>query len=135
MKDPGRKYTADEYALYVQADPLVDRGSPEAEAMKWRSIPWLWKTQRPRDSYWSTVKYHDHPEGEDLLGKLVAINRLVYPYCLVKGLMMGLMEQRTTGLGMAFVRGWHFFWPGFAVASTFTSVAYFGARFRGKDDV
>lgn len=135
MLEPAKKYTADDYVLYKQSNALVDRGSPEAEAMKWRTVSWLWKTQRPKDSYWYTVKYHDYPEGEDLAGKLIAVNRLVYPYCLVSGLMMGLMEQRTTGLGMAFVRGYNYFWPGLAAASMFTSVAYFGAHFRGKDDV
>lgn len=83
----------------------------------------------------TTAKYYDHPEGKDLLGKLVAINRTVYPYCFISGAMMGLMEQDTRSLAHAFTRGYRYFWPGFAMASTFTGVSYFATNIRGKDDV
>lgn len=135
MKPSNKELGPDDYNGYITPHPLLDRGSPEAEAMKWRAVPWLWKSQRQNDSYLATVKYYDRPDGEDLLGKLVAINRTVYPYCVVSGLMMGLMEQRTTNLAMAFTRGWHYFWPGFAVASTFAGVSYISHNLRKKDDV
>lgn len=123
------------YAEYVESDPMLDYGTPEAERMKWRAISWLWATQRHQDGYINNVRYYGKPEGEDLLGKLVAINRTVYPYCVMSGAMMGLMEQRTTNLPSAITRGFRYFWPGFAMASTFAGVSYFATNLRGKDDV
>lgn len=129
MTSPGK------YAEYWQSDPLLDVQTPEAERMKWRSISWLWATQRHGTSYLYTVRYYDTPEGQDLLGKLIAANRAVWPYATTAGAMMGLMEQNATNLPMAFTRGFRYFWPGFALVSTFTGVTYFSTNIRGKDDV
>lgn len=134
MKKSDKEPTAYDYATYGQGHPMLDEGSPEAEAMKRRILPWFILRNRPSQSIFKTAKYYDHPNGEDLFGKLVAINRTVYPYCATGALMMSFTE-RTKNLPQAFVRGWHYFWPGLGMASTFVGVSYTAHHLRGKDDM
>lgn len=136
-------------ALYVQIDcnflgfvtpfgmkyPLTDYGTPEEEAYRWKFVPWYIRYNRIKDSYLCKVKYYDKPEGTDLLGKLIAINRCVIPFAFVGGAAYCTMHAPKPGFqGMAgqFVRA---AWPLPAAATAFATVAYFGAKFRQTDDL
>lgn len=81
------------------------------------------------------AKYYDKPEGEDLLGKLLATNRLVIPFGLIVGLSDAFMHQNFTDYQRIAGRVFHWTWPFVGVATAFTTTAYFGAKIRQKDDL
>lgn len=113
---------------------MLDYGSPEEEAWRWKFLPWYVRSQRLPDTYLYKVKYYDHPDGEDLLGKIVAINRCVYPYAAVAGAMDAFMHKQTKGFQQTAGRILHWMWPAFGAATAFASVTYFSTKLRGKDD-
>lgn len=122
----------------VIKDPLLDYGTPEEEAWRWKFIPLYIRFQRRRDSYLYTVKYYDKPEGQDLVGKLIATNRILIPFGLTWGLMDAFFHggRNMPGFQQKFGRVVHFTWPAAGVATAFTSTVYFATKFRnGKDDL
>lgn len=130
--DPPYKQWTGPYAEHRIPDSLNDNRSSESELMKNRFLPFPLRLKR-EDSYIRTVRYHDHPEGEDLMGKLVAVNHLIYQGCLANG-AMGFMQEKSQSLGSAFLKGYQYTWPGFAIASAFVATTFFSTNLRGKDD-
>lgn len=122
----------------VIKDPLLDYGTPEEEAWRWKFIPLYVRYQRVRDTYLHKVKYYDKPEGQDLLGKLIATNREILPYGVTWGLVDAFFfnGRLLPGFQQKFGRVLHFTWPAVGVATAFTTTTYFAAKFRnGKDDL
>lgn len=116
-------------------NPLIQHGSPEEEAWRWKLLPLYIRHMRSRETYFFKAKYYDKPEGEDLLGKLIATNRMVFPYAFTCGMMDACMYTRKEGLQARAGRLLHFIWPAVGVATAFTTTAYFGAKIRGTDDL
>lgn len=115
--------------------PLVDYGTPEEEAMRWRVLPWYIRYPRVHDTYPFKVKYYDKPDGQDLLGKLIACNRNTVPYGIMYGIIDSLMHSpNISGVQARIGRVVHFTWPAAACATTFTTVTYFATKLRQKDD-
>lgn len=122
----------------VIKDPLLDYGTPEEEAWRWKFIPPYIRFQRRRDTYLYTVKYYDKPEGQDLLGKLVATNRITIPFGFTWGVCDAMFHggRMLDGFQHKFGRILHFTWPAAGVATAFTTATYFAAKLRnGKDDL
>lgn len=113
---------------------LLEYGTPEEEAWRWKFVPWYVRYQRMNDSYLYTVKYYDKPEGEDLLGKVVAMNRHVLPYSLTVAVMSACMHTSVSGFQKRAGRFLHMFWPAQGAVTAFATAAYFGAKLRQKDD-
>lgn len=80
------------------------------------------------------MKYYDKPEGEDLLGKIIAINRNAYLYPLVFGVIDATMHKNLKGFQNIAGRVFHFVWPAVGASTAFATATYFGAKTRGKDD-
>lgn len=116
-------------------NPLTDYGTPEEEAWRWKFVPLYIRYQRKYDTYLWKVKYHDKPEGQDLLGKLVATNRYALPWGVVIGGTDALMHQNFNNFQQIAGRMLHWVWPFAGVATAFTTTAYFGAKIRQKDDL
>lgn len=114
--------------------PLTDYGTPEEEAWRWKFVPWYIRYQRLHDTYPFTVKYYDKPEGQDLLGKVIAINRIVLPYASAAGVAAAFMHTKVTGFQATAGRIFYFVWPISGAATAFATTSYFGAKLRGKDD-
>lgn len=114
--------------------PLLDYGTPEEEAWRWKVVPLYIRYQRLHDTYLYTAKYYDKPEGQDLLGKLIASNRQLLPIGVIWGTVDCFMHSKATGLQQRLGRVIHFAWPAAAVATTFTTTTYFATRLRQKDD-
>lgn len=82
--------------------------------------------------------YYDHPDGEDLIGKLVATNR----WALYGGIMYGVFDV-TMGQGRPEKGGYQArigrigYWtlPLLGCATAFTTVVYASTRLRQKDDM
>lgn len=115
--------------------PLTDYGTPEEEAWRWKFVPWYIRMQRIRDTYPFTVKYYAKPEGEDLLGKVIAINRNVLPYGFVSGITHACMHSNAVGIQATTGRVFHMMWPVTGAATAFATVSYFGCKIRGQDDL
>lgn len=113
---------------------LVDYGTPEEEAWRWKILPWYIRFQRFRDHYLCTAKYYDKPEGEDLLSKLIAINRPALQYGLVSGLCYSFMHSKPAGWQTHAGRVLYFVWPFMTAATSFATVTYFSTKIRQKDD-
>lgn len=121
----------------VIKDPLLDYGTPEEEAWRWKFIPLYIRYQRRTDTYLYKAKYYDKPEGEDLLGKLVATNRILVPPALTWGIVDAFMHGGLyyQDFQRKFGRVVHFTWPAVGVATAFTTTVYFATKLRnGKDD-
>lgn len=116
---------------------ILDYGTPEEEAWRWKILPWYVQYNRRYDTYLYTVKYYDKPEGQDLLGKLIATNRLCLKYGVTLGVMDACMQTgRTLNHYQSKIgRFVHFLWPTIAVPTAFTTATYFAAKFRQKDDM
>lgn len=114
--------------------PLTDYGTPEEEAWRWKFLPWLIRMQRLPDTYLYKVKYYDRPDGEDLLGKVIAINRNIAKYALVCGAMDAFMQTQTKGFQQTAGRILHYCWPAAGAATAFASITYASTKVRGKDD-
>ncbi|XP_031620708.1 uncharacterized protein LOC116339146 [Contarinia nasturtii] len=116
---------------------LIDYGTPEEEAWRWKFIPAYIKIQRKYDHYLYSVKYYDKPEGEDLLGKLIAINRTCIPWGFTVGVTDALMHggRFLPTYQQQFGRFVHFMWPTIAVPTAFATTTYFCAKIRQKDDL
>lgn len=128
----------DNWFSMATKDQLLDYGSPEEEAWRWKFIPMYIRFQRRRDSYLYTVKYYDKPDGQDLMGKLIASNRALLPWGITWGLMDAFFHdgRLKNGFQNKFGRVAHFTWPAAGIATAFTTTVYFATRFRnGKDDL
>lgn len=112
-----------------------DQGTPEEEAMRYRVLPLLSRFPRLRQIWINQCSYYDHPEGEDLLGKIVALNRTVVPPVMTWGVVDALMFtcQPTTPQGIG--RVLYFMWPAAACCTVFATTSYFATKLRGKDDM
>lgn len=110
-------------------------GTPEEEAMRWKILPWYIRYSRMHDHYLQTVKYYDKPDGEDLLGKLVAINRCIAPYVvMVAGAHTFMHSPDVVTNQQRFARFVHHLWPAFGAATAFATVTFFSTKIRQKDD-
>lgn len=116
-------------------DPLLDYGTPEEEAWRWKFVPLYIRSQRKYDTYLWKAKYYDHPEGEDLVGKLVATNRILLPIGFIIGAADALMHKNLNGFQKISGRILHWTWPFAGIATAFTATTYFGAKLREKDDL
>lgn len=109
--------------------------SPEAEAMKARVMPWWFPLRRIHDTYWFKARYYNKPEGEDLLEKLVASNRIAMTWGFAWGIVDSTILARKQGYAHMIGRLWFCTWPAAGAATAFTTTAYFGAKLREKDDL
>lgn len=113
---------------------LIEYGKPEEEAFRWKILPWYIRFQRFRDSYLCKAKYYDKPEGEDLMSKLIAVNRPALQYGLTSGLCYSFMHSKPAGWQTHTGRVLYFVWPFMTAATSFATVTYFSAKIRQKDD-
>lgn len=134
MSDESKYVDQNLYVNFKQSNPITDYGSPEEEAMKAKIIPFGFLYSRMNDLYFMKVRYHDKPEGEDLFGKLIAINRWAYPLLTTNAVMMGCMHSDASTYKQAITASLYYLWPGFAAATTFATVTYFSTNIRKKDD-
>lgn len=78
--------------------------------------------------------YYDHPEGEDIIGKMIATNK----YALAVGIGFStvdvLLYSHTKGYLATLARYAKFTGPLLGVASAFTLGTFMTTRLRGKDD-
>lgn len=113
---------------------IIDYGPPEEEVWRLKILPWYIRYQRLRDSYIYKAKYYDKPEGEDLLSKLIAVNRPALLYGTVSGLMYACMHSNPACIQTKIGQVLYFVWPFAGAASAFATTTYFSAKFRQKDD-
>lgn len=116
-------------------DYYWDHGTPEEEAMRWRVLPLFYRLPRIRETYPYTVGYYDKPEGEDLMGKITAINRHVLPFATVWGAMDCLMITNHNSVLERVGRALHFMWPAAGAATAYATATYASTKLRGKDDL
>lgn len=88
----------------------------------------------------SNYKYYDEPEGENLLGKLLATNRFAVQGGLMFGSYMALgnFPEHEKGLRryqLIAGRIAYFTLPAIACATAFTTTVYVATRLRKKDDM
>lgn len=80
------------------------------------------------------LNYYAHPEGKDLLGKLLATNK----YAFIAGLWWStadtLMISKTKGYGPTLARYAYNTVPLMGMATAFTAATYAATNFREKDD-
>lgn len=101
---------------------------------RWKILPWYIRFQRIRDSYIYTAKYYDKPDGQDLMGKLVAVNRPALQYGLLSGLSYSFMHSKPADWQTHTGRVLYFVWPFMTAATSFAAVTYFSTKIRQKDD-
>lgn len=116
-------------------DPLHDAGTPEEEAMRYRVIPLLWRLPKLKQNWFHTCSYNDHPEGEDLAGKLVALNRTVVPYVTAWGVVDALMFTCQPTAQLRIGRILYFMWPAVACSTVYATTTYVATNIRKKDDL
>lgn len=87
-----------------------------------------------RDTWLFTQSYYDDPEGVNLIGKLVATNKMVLPPTLIWAWCDVTLMNKTSGL--ANMAGRFAYWgaPVVAAASLFTVTTFAATRIRNKDD-
>lgn len=119
-------------------DPISDPGTPEEEAMRYRALPLSAQYHRYenfKNLVGTKYHYYNHPEGEDLLGKIIHLNGTFVPPALFYGLYDAFMVKQEKTPFLRTVRTLHFVWPTAACATAFATGAYFANRIRGKDDL
>lgn len=113
---------------------ITDYGTPEEEAWRWKILPYYIRSQRIRDTFLYKARYYDKPEGEDLLAKLVAVNRPAFQYGTVSGMCYAFMHSKPAGFQESVGKILYFVWPFMGAATSFATVTYFSAKLRKKDD-
>lgn len=113
---------------------ITDYGTPEEEAWRWKILPSFIRSERKRDTYLYTVRYYDKPEGQDLAGKLIAVNRPAILYGTTSGVCYAFMHSNPTGFQETLGKVLYFVWPFMGAATSFATVTYFSAKLRQKDD-
>lgn len=79
--------------------------------------------------------YYDKPEGEDIVGKLIAVNKHAFAIGSVVGLYdVGMYSKHLKGLQPNVGRYLYYVGPFVGMASVFTTVVYASTKVRGKDD-
>lgn len=118
----------------MSAYKLLEKGKPEEEVWRWKILPWYFRYQRIRDSYFYKAKYYDKPDGEDLMSKLIAVNRPAFTYGTVSGLCYAAMHSKPACFQTKFGQVLYFIWPFMGAATAFATVTYFSTKIRQKDD-
>lgn len=113
---------------------ITDYGTPEEEAWRWKILPYFLRWQRRNDSYLYKARYYDKPEGEDLMGKLIAINRPALQYGAMAGMCYAFMHSKPAGFQGTVGKILYFTWPAMGAATAFATVTYFSTKLRQKDD-
>ncbi|XP_063710122.1 NADH dehydrogenase [ubiquinone] 1 alpha subcomplex subunit 11 [Culicoides brevitarsis] len=87
-----------------------------------------------RSTSWLYRQYYDKPDGEDLMGKMIATNRyaVVVGYCY--STIDCLLFSHTKGYMQTIGRFAKFTLPLMGIASTFTVLTFASNRLREKDD-
>lgn len=102
--------------------------------MKERSLPFPLRLPLIKEhSRLHSARYYDHPDGVDLVGKLIGVNRMIYPACFAHG-VLGFVQEPSQSLGAAFIRGLQYSLPGFICANAFVTTTFLSTYLRGKDD-
>lgn len=119
-------------------DPISDPGTPEEEAMRYRALPLMSQYHRYLNlKQLIATKYHyyNRPEGEDLMGKIIHLNRLAWGPAMFYGIFDSIMIKQEKTFYTRTARIIHFMWPAAACATAFATGAYAANRIRGKDDL
>lgn len=118
--------------------PMIDEGSPEEEAMRYRALPLLAQYHRWvnfKDLCGTKYHYYNRPEGEDLFGKLIHFNSLVFKPALMWGLYDAIAVRQEKTPFLRTVRTLYYVVPTMACATAFVTGAYAANRIRGQDDL
>lgn len=79
-------------------------------------------------------KYYEHPEGEDIVGKMIATNKWAVAVGVGFSTVDVLLYSNTKGYMATLSRYIKFTAPLVGVASAFTLGTFMTTRLRGKDD-
>uniref|UniRef100_A0A336MGC7 NADH dehydrogenase [ubiquinone] 1 alpha subcomplex subunit 11 n=1 Tax=Culicoides sonorensis TaxID=179676 RepID=A0A336MGC7_CULSO len=79
-------------------------------------------------------RYYDQPEGEDMVGKLIATNKWAVVFGVAFSTVDVLLYSRTKGYLATMSRYLKFTAPLVGVATAFTCGTFLSTRMRGKDD-
>lgn len=79
-------------------------------------------------------KYYDHPDGEDIIGKMIATNKWAVAVGVAFSTVDVLLYSHTKGYTATLARYVKFTGPLVGIASAFTLGTFMTTRFRGKDD-
>lgn len=80
------------------------------------------------------INYYDHPEGEDIIGKMIATNKFAVLVGVAFSTVDVLLYSHTKGYMATLGRYLKFTGPLVGVASAFTLGTFMSTRLRGKDD-
>lgn len=87
-----------------------------------------------RDAWVFKQSYYDDPEGVNLLGKLIAVNKVLVVPTIVWAWADITMLSKVTGFQKMAGRFAYWSYPVVASATAFTTVTFAANRIRAKDD-
>lgn len=79
-------------------------------------------------------RYYDHPEGQDIFGKLIITNAYTGTVGVIWSTYDVLMITKPQGYFNTISRYAYHTGPALGMATAFTVTTYLATKFRGKDD-